>query len=397
MINSVSGYGSTGSICVDIAMELESQGHECYIAYGQISLGYKKGFKIGTRLENHLHNVGRRLLGWQGYYTKEGTKKLTEFIKEYNPDVIHLHNLHGNYLNLEILFDYLIEIQKPIVWTLHDCWAFTGRCAYYSDLGCEKWKTSCHDCPQLDTYLSSLFLDKSKTMHRDKKKWFTQFKNATILPVSNWLAGEVGQSLLNCYTIKPVYNWINHSVFVPKEDSTTAKKYTLKTNKFTIICVSAYWNKNTVRYDDLIEFASEIGDEYQIIVVGKIKNSNDFPANCIAIPYVNGKAELAKLYNFADVYLHLSTEDTFGLVIAEAMSCGTPVVVNNVTACPEIIGEGCGYAIESRDNIDRIAAIKRIEINGKSFYSKKCRAHVLHNFDMKINITKILDVYKKAI
>jgi glycosyltransferase involved in cell wall biosynthesis len=234
-------------------------------------------------------------------------------------------------------------------------------------------------------------------MHRDKKKWFTQFKNATILPVSNWLAGEVGQSLLNCYTIKPVYNWINHSVFVPKEDSTTAKKYTLKTKKFTIICVSAYWNKNTVRYDDLIEFASEIGDEYQIIVVGKIKNSNDFPANCIAIPYVNGKAELAKLYNFADVYLHLSTEDTFGLVIAEAMSCGTPVVVNNVTACPEIIGEGCGYAIESRDNIDRIAAIKRIEINGKSFYSKKCRAHVLHNFDMKINITKILDVYKKAI
>jgi glycosyltransferase involved in cell wall biosynthesis len=397
MINSVSGYGSTGSICVDIAEQLERQGHECYIAYGQVSLGYEKGFKIGTRLENHLHNVGRRFLGWQGYYTKEGTKKLVAFVKKFNPDVIHLHNLHGNYLNLEILFEYLIAVQKPIVWTLHDCWAFTGRCAYYSDLGCEKWKTSCHDCPQLDTYLSSLFLDKSKTMHQDKKKWFTQFKNATILPVSNWLADEVRQSLLSVYNIQPIYNWIDHTIFKPLVENNASEKYNLDTNKFTIICVSAYWNKNTVRYDDLIAFATEIGDEYQIIVVGKKKNSNDFPANCIAIPYVNGKAELAKLYNFADVYLHLSTEDTFGLVIAEAMSCGTPVVVNNVTACPEILGECCGYAIESRNNKDRIQAIKVIEKNGKSYYSQKCRERVLNNFDMFTNINEIIGVYKNTI
>ena len=397
MINSVSGYGSTGSICVDMALELERQGHECYIAYGQISYGYKKGFKIGTKLENHLHNVGRRLLGWQGYYTKEGTKKLIEFIKEYNPDIIHLHNLHGNYLNLELLFDYLIEVQKPIVWTLHDCWSFTGRCAYYSDLACEKWKTACNHCPQLDTYLSSLFLDKSKTMHQDKKKWFTQFNNATILPVSNWLAGEVRESLLNCYTIQPIYNWINHSIFKPVVANNAAEHYNLDANKFTIICVSAYWTKNTVRLNDLIEFSRSIGNDYQIIVVGKMEDKSDLPTNCIVIPYVDGKEELAKLYNFADVYLHLSTEDTFGLVLGEAMSCGTPVVVNNVTACPEIVGEGCGYAIESRNNSARIVAIQTIEKNGKSFYSKKFRERVIHNFDMKANINKIMDVYKNAI
>lgn len=398
MINSVSGYGSTGSICLDIATELEYQGHECYIAYGQLSTDYPKNFRIGTRLENHLHNVGRRLLGKQGYYTKNGTEKLVTFIKEYNPDVIHLHNLHGNYLNLEILFDYLIEVQKPIIWTLHDCWAFTGRCAYYSDLACEKWKTACHHCPQLNTYLLQLFLDKSKTMHEDKKKWFTQFKKATILPVSNWLAREVRQSLLNCYPIEPVYNWINHSIFTPfNAADETAKHYNLKTDKFTIICVSAYWSKNTVRFNDLIEFATEIGDNYQIIAVGKIEDSSVLPKNCIAIPYVNGKQELAKLYNFADVYLHLSTEDTFGLVIAEAMSCGTPVVVNDVTACPEIVGEGCGYAIESRNNVSRIAAIHTIQKNGKSFYSNNCRQRVLGNFDMKTNINKIIDVYKNAI
>lgn len=397
MINSVSGYGSTGSICVDIALELENQGHECYIAYGQITYGYKNGFKIGTRLENHLHNVGRRLLGKQGYYSKNGTRKLVTFIKEYNPDIIHLHNLHGNYLNLEILFEYLIEVQKPIVWTLHDCWSFTGRCAYYSDLGCEKWKTSCHHCPQLNNFLSHLFLDKSKAMHQDKKKWFTQFENATIIPVSNWLAGEVKQSLLNCYPIKPIYNWINHSIFKPVYDKNTAKQYNLVTNKFTIICVSANWSKNTIRFDDLIEFANGIGDTYQIIVVGKMEDSTNIPQNCVVIPYVKGKEELAKLYSFADVYVHLSTEDTFGLVIAEAMSCGTPVVVNNVTACPEILGKGCGYAIDSRNNDDRIAAIQIIQQNGKSFYRNECREHVLSSFDMKTNINKIIDIYKNAI
>ena len=397
MINSVSGYGSTGSICVDIAMELERQGHECYIAYGQVTYGYKKGLKIGTKLENHLHNVGRRLIGKQGYYTVEGTKKLVNFIKSYDPDVIHLHNLHGNYLNLEILFDYLNEVQKPVVWTLHDCWAFTGRCAYFSDLKCEKWKTTCHDCPQLKTTLAKIFLDKSKEMHLDKKQWFTKLENATILPVSNWLAGEVKQSLLNIYPIKTIYNWIDHTIFKPQNIEKVASKYDLGDDKFTIICVSAQWQENSVRFTDLLNFANLIGDDYQIIVVGKIQNSKILPKNCKPIPYVKGKAELSKLYNFADVYLHLSTEDTFGLVIAEAMSCGTPAVVNNVTACPEVVGENCGYAVEPRNISQMIESVKLIEVNGKSYYSEQARKRVLENFDNKTNIQKIINVYKERI
>ncbi|WP_291122093.1 glycosyltransferase [Empedobacter sp. UBA7620] len=394
MINSVSGYGSTGSICEDIANVLEQQGHECYIAYGQLSTSYHKSFKIGTRIENHLHNVGRRLIGKQGYYTKRGTTKLIDFIKEYNPDVIHLHNLHGNYLNLEILFDFLNLVQKRVIWTLHDCWAFTGRCAYYSDLLCDKWKTECSHCPQFKTYLSSVFLDKSQEMHRDKKKWFTKLEKATIHTVSNWLAGEVKQSLLNCYEVKPIYNWINHSIFRPVSDDSIIDQYNLNSEKFTIICVSAQWSLGTVRYNDLIKFAKEIGNDYQIIVVGKVAKNCKFPKNCKVIPYVDGKSELAKLYNFADVYVHFSTEDTFGLVIAEAMSCGTPVVVNNVTACPEVVGEGCGYVIKSRDNLARINAVKTIEKNGKSFYSEKCRAYVLEHYDITININEIINLYK---
>ena len=161
---SVCGFGSTGSICVDIATVLEQQGHECYIAYGQGTTTYKKSYKIGTVLENHIHNLGSRLLGKQGYFTKKGTQQLVQFIKQYNPDIIHLHNLHGNYLNLKVLFEYLINVQKPVVWTLHDCWAFTGKCAHYTDIQCFKWQTHCANCPQLQTYPPIVFIDQSITM-----------------------------------------------------------------------------------------------------------------------------------------------------------------------------------------------------------------------------------------
>ena len=394
MINSVSGYGSTGSICVDIAMELERQGHECFIAYGQISRGYHNEFKIGTTLENHLHNVGSRLLGKQGYFTKHGTKKLVAFIKDYNPDVIHLHNLHGNYLNLEILFEYLIAVQKPVVWTLHDCWAFTGKCVYFTDVSCEKWKSECYDCPQIKKYPPSLFLDQSQVMFRNKKRWFTGLNNATILPVSKWLASEVAFSFLSKYKIEPIYNWINHAIFYPKVDENVAANYNFDSGKFTILCVSGFWNKNDVRFQDLVKLANSLDENYQIIVVGQMEAPNLLPFNCTYIPYINGKEELAKIYNFADVYVHLSTEDTFGLVIAEAMSCGTPVIVYDVTACPEIVGDNCGYKVPKRNISEIQKAIEIVKQNTKSYYSESCRNHVLSNFDIETNVNKIISVYK---
>ncbi len=397
MINSVAGFGSTGSICVDIANELARQGSEGFIAYGQINRGFKNVFKIGTVIENHLHNLGSRILGNQGYYTRSGTKKLVKFIEKYNPDVIHLHNLHGNYLNLEILFEYLIKVQKPIVWTLHDCWAFTGKCTYFTDVACGKWQSECHKCPQIHKYPPSIYFDRSRMMFKDKKKWFTALKNVTILPVSHWLASEVEKSFLNKYNIQPIYNWINHDIFKPSEQNDVAASYNLDANKFTILCVSAFWNKNDVRFQDLLKLAQTVGDHYQIVVVGKMEAPKLLPSNCSYFSYINGKDELAKLYNFADVYVHLSTEDTFGLVIAEAMSCGTPVIVYDVTACPEIVGEGCGYKVEKRNIAEIVNRIKLVEKDGKNFYSMNCRQHVLKNFDISTNINDILNVYKNAL
>ena len=397
MINSVSGYGSTGSICVDIAEELEKQGHECFIAYGQVKKGYPKVYKIGTVLENHLHNIGSRVFGKQGYFTKSGTKKLVKFIKDYDPDIIHLHNLHGNYLNLEILFDFFLKIQKPIVWTLHDCWAFTGKCAHYTNVSCYKWKNECNSCPQVHQYPASLFLDRSKTMFYDKKKWFNYIKKTSIITVSNWLNEQLGESFLKFHKNETIYNWVDHETFTLNFETSFIEGLGLDIKKFTVLLVSASWYSNDNKTDDAINLADKLGSNYQVVLVGNLKIKRNIPKNIITIPYVDGKSELAQLYAFSNVYVHLSTEDTFGLVIAEALSCGTPAIVYNSTACPEIIDESCGFVTEIR-NIDQIVdCIDLVQKNGKQFYSDNARKRVVENFDIKRNIRATIDVYKNSL
>jgi putative colanic acid biosynthesis glycosyltransferase len=395
MINTVSGHGSTGSICTDVASVLEKEGHECYIAYGQLFTNYEKSFKIGTKLENHLHNLGSRLFGKQGYFTKRGTNKLITYINEVDPDVIHLHNLHGNYLNLEILFKYLIKVQKPVVWTLHDCWAFTGKCTHYTDVSCVKWQTQCNKCPQLKTYPPSMFFDQSRIMFEDKKKWFTALKKLTIIPVSHWLEGEVKRSFFKNNTIVPIYNWVDHSIFKPCDDN-IKDQYGIDTKKFIILGVSASWSSSNNRLKDFISLSKLISNDMQIVLVGQAANKNNIPASIIHIPYVNGKEALAKIYSNANVYVHVSTEDTFGKVIAEALSCGTPAIVYNATACPEIIGEGCGYVVEKRNTTQILDAIFKIKENSKEQYLGACRQQVVENFDFNANISNTIDIYKKS-
>jgi putative colanic acid biosynthesis glycosyltransferase len=397
MINSVSGFGSTGSICVDIAEKLELQGHECYIAYGQVSRGYSKGFKIGTKLENHLHNLGSRIVGKQGYFTKSGTKKLVAFIEDYDPDVIHLHNLHGNYLNLEILFAYLLQVQKPVVWTLHDCWAFTGKCAHYTDVQCFKWQTHCNNCPQVQKYPPSLLLDRSSDMFDDKKEWFTSIKNMTIIPVSNWLAREVSKSFLNEFPSIPIYNWVDHEVFKPMLPTDFHTKYQVSPEKFTVLVVSAGWHKTDVKYQDTLLLASLLPIEIQLIMIGRVDEPQLLPHTIKHIDYLHGNSELAKAYSFADVYVHLSTEDTFGKVIAEALSCGTPAIVYDATACPEIIDTNSGYVVEKRNIEQVLEAIYKIKENTKLYYSVNCRDRVIEKFDINSNINKTIAVYKSTI
>lgn len=398
MINSVCGFGSTGSICVDIANSLEAEGHKCYIAYGQRNTTYHRAYKIGTKIENHLHNLQSRAFGNQGYYSKNGTRKLIDFIKELKPDVIHLHNLHGNYLRLETLFKYLSSYEGKIVWTLHDCWAFTGKCTHYTDVNCQKWQTQCYKCPQVHKYPPSIFFDRTRGMYQDKKKWFSSINNPAIITVSNWLRQEVRKSFLKNKDIHMIYNWIDHRTFRPYGTSRDIlDKYRLRGDIFTVITVSSSWTRRTAKWDDLTKLVSFFKDPIQFIVVGKINHKLELPPNCIHIDYVHNKIELAKLYNIADVYVHLSTEDTFGKVIAEAMSCGTPAIVYDSTACPEILGKNCGYVVSKRDVKGIKKAIEEVRKNKKSFYSDYCRNQVLTYFDYRTNVNKTIDIYKALV
>lgn len=395
LINTVI-YGSTGQICKDIAHALEKNGEEGYIAFGQGSSDFKKSYKIGTKIENHLHNAFSRMFGNQGYYSYIGTKKLIKYIQQIKPNVIHLHNLHGNYLNLKLLFQFLSNANIPVVWTLHDCWAFTGKCAHYSEIGCYKWQTHCSHCPQLKKYPPSMFFDRSEVMFEDKKKWFTSIKNLTLIPVSNWLANETRRSFLSQYPIVPIYNWIDQAIYKPTV-SNIRKKLRLAENHFVILGVSAGWPKQSTKLADFIKLADKISNDMQIILVGGKKQIESLPHNIQHLPYVNNQTEMAEIYSMADVYVHMSVEDTFGKVIAEALSCGTPAIVYNSTACPELIGEGCGFVVPIRDIEGVFNTIRTIKANSKLEYTTQCKSYSNDHFNIEKIIASTIQLYNKVL
>lgn len=392
-INSVCGFGSTGNICIDISNGLKEQGYECKIAYGQLYSDYLDSYKFGHTYENHLHNLKSRILGLQGYGSTHGTIRLIKFLVSENPDIIHLHNLHGNYLNIELLFNFLGKLDIPIFWTMHDCWPFTGKCAHYSDIKCQKWKVECNICPQISTYPPSLIFDRSRKMYRDKKQLFTSLKNLNIITVSNWLATQVKESYLGIFPAYPIYNWVNHDIFKP--DFNTIDKG--KKNNIHILSVSAYWKKGSNKLTDLIKLSSFLPENISLKIIGALDSGITLPKNIEHLPFIRDQFSLAKVYSSCDIYLHLSTEDTFGKVIAEAMSCGIPCVVYNSTACPEVLGNEAGVVVEPR-NIDQILeAIQHITQQGSELYKINGRKRVLDHFDLKTNVNRIINMYEASL
>jgi glycosyltransferase involved in cell wall biosynthesis len=306
-----------------------------------------------------------------------------------------LGNLHGNYLNLEILFKHLAKVDIPVVWTLHDCWAFTGKCAHYTEIGCYKWQTHCNHCPQVKQYPPSLFFDRSEQMFADKKRLFTAVKNMTIVPVSHWLAAEVKNSFLNEYPVIPIYNWIDQKIFKPTS-SNIRERYGIEEDVFLVLGVSAGWKRNSRKLHDFIRLSHVLPEGMQLVLVGGAKDKGCIPPNIIHIPYVHGTDELANLYSTADVFVHLSTEETFGKVIAEALACGTPAVVYSSTACPEVVGDGCGFVVESR-NVEQVyLAIECIKKKGKQAFSPKCIAYINENFNYQKNAGEYINLYQQV-
>lgn len=346
-INSVYGRGSTGRIVQQLGEALEARGDSYMVAYGR---GDKTDdphcYDIGNRAGVYLHAGLSRITDRTGFYSRRATKRLLDFVRLYDPDVIHLHNLHGYYLNIELLFDYLRrEFQGKVVWTLHDCWAFTGHCVHFAYVGCDKWKNGCAQCPEKGRYPRSVFWDRSKQNYIEKRAALTGLKNITIVTPSQWLAEQVRLSFLGDYPCVVIHNGIDQEQFCPQDVKRDEK----------LLLNIADGLDDRKGYRDLVRLMQLLPKDYKLVMVGVQKR--DFRKISSAITPVsrtNSVKELAQYYSRAAWFVNPTYEDNFPTVNIEALSCGTPVITYRSGGSPEIIDKTCGIAVEP-GNIEAVA------------------------------------------
>ena len=395
MINVVCGVRSTGRICTDLAEVLEQEGHKVKIAYGRFSVPeeYSKyAVKIGTQMDFYIHAGVSLLLDNAGLMSKKATKEFIKWVEEFNPDLIHLHNLPGYYINIKELFNYLSVSNKPVIWTLHDCWSFTGHCCHYSANQCYKWQNECGDCKYLREYPPSFLIDKSKRNYVLKRELFNSVENIELVTTSNWLKEQVSSSFLKNIRCRTIYNGVDTEVF--KSTVSSFKEEYSISNKKIILGVSSIWSEKK-GFKDFIELSKLVDDNYVIVLVGVSKKQKDsLPDNVIGIERTDNVSELVDIYCAADVYVNTSIEETFGMTTLEALACGTPVVVYDRTAVPEIVTETVGVVTPVGDIHSLLKNINRI-VSG-SVDRNTCREYSL-NFDKKILYQQYIDLYKEKL
>lgn len=396
MINSVCGIRSTGRICTDLAVTLEKQGHEVKIAYGREKVPeqfQKYAVRIGTDWDVKFHGVKARLFDGAGFGSRTATEKFIEWVKEYDPDVIHLHNIHGYYINIEVLFEYLKSCGKRIIWTLHDCWAFTGHCTYFDYVGCDNWKTECMKCPQKKEYPKCYFMSRAKQNYEKKKALFSGVENLILVTPSAWLQDLVKQSYMSEYFVKVIYNGIDRNIFKPTA-SNLRKEYGLKDKK-VVLGVAAIWDRRKGK-DIFIDLSKLLSDDYQIILVGLTKKQiAQLPSNIIGIERTNNPQELAALYSLADVYINPTLEDNYPTTNLEAIACGTPVVTFNTGGSPETI------PLELRDRFiakeKNAYSIKEVLDNTTKLSKEVIIKNHMNNLSPENNIKQYLNIIESSV
>lgn len=396
-INTVINSGSTGRIAEEIGLLAMQNGWESYIAFGRNdrpSRSHK--IKIGNRCDMVWHGLQTRLFDKHGFASQKATEKLITQIEEINPDIIHLHNIHGYYLNIEVLFDYLAKANVPVVWTLHDCWAMTGHCSHFSFVGCEKWKTHCNKCPQKNEYPASAWKDNSYQNFARKREAFTKVKNMIIVPVSHWLEQLVSQSYLQKHPVKTIHNGVNLEVFKPILSEQTREKYNIK-KKHILLGVTGLWSDRK-GLSDFIQLSNRLENDEVILLVGLSKKQlQNLPENIIGIERTENTEELAALYASAEVFLNLTWEDNFPTTNIEALACGTPVITYNTGGSPEAVSPDTGFVVPQGDLDALRNKINEIKANGKSFYTKKCRERAEKYFNKDDKFQEYVTLYNEIL
>jgi glycosyltransferase involved in cell wall biosynthesis len=396
-INAVN-WGSTGNIMLQLSDLAEQKGYATYVAYGRFGKKKKKseknaiviGSRVGRGLSVRISRVFGRLEKGVPFATHRFLKKLDQI----KPDLVHLHNLHGGYIHIGKLFSYLKRHKIPVVWTLHDCWSFTGHCPYFTISQCEKWKTGCFCCENYKLYPQS-YVDNSKWAWKYKKQCFMGVENLTVVTPSHWLADLVKESYLKDYPTKVIHNGINLEVFKPTP-SDFRQKYGIVDDKRIVLGVSFGWGKRK-GLDVFVDLAKRLDKEkYQIVLVG----TNDalekqLPDNILCIHRTHNQKELAEIYSEADLFVNPTREENFPTVNMEALACGTPVLTFRTGGSPESIDESCGSVVAC-DDMDAMEK-EIVRICDEKPYSSEACVQRAKAFDMKDRFAQYMDLYDEIL
>ncbi len=384
-INVTANWGSTGKIAEQIGQCAIAHGWDSYIAYGRwYNPSQSHLIKIGNKLDMYQHYAEQRILDNEGLCSSRATKEFIKRINEIKPDVIQLHNIHDHYLNYRLLFEYLNKTDIKVVWTFHDCWAFTGHCFHFITKGCERWKSGCFDCPLQHEYPKTFF-DRSRKNYTMKKNLFGANNNLTIIACSEWIANFVRQSFLKDKPIYVINNGVDLNVFKDSESLDTNKK------SFHVLAVSNVWNKDK-GFDDILKLREILSNEYEITIVGVTKQQlNSLPQGIVGIERTQNVHELVALYSKVDVFINPTYADNFPTVNLEALACGTPVITYRTGGSPEALDEKTGVVVEQGDINGLAVAIQKMKENPLS--SADCRKRAEDYFEKDKCFEKYIELY----
>lgn len=398
-INVTANAGSTGKIAEQIGICAIREGFDSYIAYGKrANPSNSHLIKIGTKIDFYNHVIQSRLFDNHGLASKSATSLFLKQVEEIKPSIIHLHNIHNYFINYKLLFSYLKTKDIPVVWTLHDCWSFTGHCAHFDHLNCDNWKYHCDHCPGLGAYPSSLFVDRSRKNFDEKYEAFTSILDRlTIVPVSRWLESFVRQSFLKDAKIDTVHNGIDLQTFIPTCSNMVRDKYGIPHDKKMVLGVASPWSVMK-GIQDFFSLRQMLSEEFIIVMVGlSDRQMKDLPMGVVGIKRTENQKDLSMLYSTADVFVNPTYEDNYPTTNLEALACGCPIVVYNTGGTPESVTKETGYVVEKGDVSSLKKTIMLLSSDDRDRLREICRKWAIDNCNADVQFSEYVKLYNSLL
>ncbi len=395
---------STGRIMREIGDVAMADGWRSYIAYsaGRDGLDMpctSEKIPVGNRRDVALHGLATRLFDRHGLHSRNATRRFIRRIEEIKPDIIHIHNIHGYFLNYPLLFEYLRSISTPVIWTVHDCWLYTGHCYYYSFAGCNRWQHGCGSCPQRGEFPRSWIRDRSARNYRKKQDAFMSISpdRFVIVPVSEWIRSEMSKSFLKDCRFRVIHNGIDLDTFSPKDPENARRRYGIREPKIILGLASIWMQEKGL--DDFHRMAQMTAPDEKIVLVGKMteKQKKQLPPNILHIPRTANPAELAELYSAATAFVNPTWQDNYPTVNLEAQACGTPVVTYRTGGSPESLTPATGRIIQQGDVAGLLSAVREFSGTDRTTLSDTCRSHAVANFSKQERYSEYLALYSSLL